>query len=142
MNWRDNARMKPRISLLTLGVSDFHRSLAFYRDGLGLPTHNYRDGDEIVFFALEGTWLALFPKAALAADATVPAAGSGFTGITIAHNVASQAEVNAIFALAISAGAKLIKAPETAAWGGYSGYFADPDGYLWEVAYNPFLDLT
>ena len=134
--------MKAKISLITLGVTDLQRSLAFYRDGLGLPTHGYKDGDGIAFFAMEGTWLSLFPNEELAADVTVSAAGSGFIGITLAHNVASKEEVDSAMALAAAAGARLVKTPQTTAWGGYSGYFADPDGYLWEAAYNPFLDLT
>lgn len=134
--------MKSKISLITLGVSDFDKSLSFYRDGLGFKTHNYKDGDDAIFFEMEGTWLSIFPKDKLAADATVPADGSGFTGITIAHNVGSKEEVNKVYELAISVGGKPIKKPQDVFWGGYSGYFADPDGYLWEVAYNPFTDLT
>lgn len=134
--------MKPKISLITLGVSDLKESLCFYRDGLGLKTHNHKEGDDAVFFEMEGTWLSIFPKDKLAADATVSPVGSGFSGITIAHNVGSKEEVNKVYDLAILAGAKSIKLPQDAFWGGYSGYFADPDGYLWEVAYNPFTDLT
>ena len=134
--------MKSKISLITLGVSDFKKSLSFYRDGLGFGTHNYKESDEVVFFEMEGTWLSLFPKDKLAADTIVSSVGSGFSGITIAHNVGSKKEVNKIYDLAISVGAKSIKKPQDVNWGGYSGYFADPDGYLWEVAYNPFTDLT
>ena len=134
--------MKSKISLITLGVSDLNKSLNFYRDGLGFETHNYKEGDEAIFFKLEGAWLSIFPKDKLAADATVSSNGSGFTGITIAHNVGSKQEVDKVFELAISVGAKEIKKPQEVLWGGYSGYFADPDGYLWEVAYNPFTDLS
>jgi len=134
--------MKPKISMITLGASDFERSLKFYRDGLGFPTHNYTAGEDVVFFKLEGTWLALYPKDKLAEDALISAEGSGFTGITLAHNVSSEDEVDQVFALALQAGAKAVKQPVKVFWGGYSGYFADPDGYLWEVAYNPFTDLT
>ena len=134
--------MKPKIGIITLGVRDFARSLAFYRDGLGFPTHNFKEGDGIVFFALEGTFLALYPRDKLAEDATVPNDGRSFSGITLAHNVKSKADVDTVFAHAISVGAKLIKRPQDVFWGGYSGYFADPDGFLWEVAYNPFTDLT
>lgn len=134
--------MKPKISMITLGVSDFERSLKFYRDGLGFPTHNYTAGEDVVFFELEGTWLALYPREKLAEDALVPPEGSGFTGITLAHNVGSEEEVDQVFALGLQAGAKAVKQPVKVFWGGYSGYFADPDGYLWEVAYNPFTDLT
>jgi len=134
--------MKPKISLITLGVTDLVRSLKFYHDGLGFPTLNYTEGEDVVFFAMEGTWLALYPRDKLAEDALVTSEGSGFTGITLAHNVGSEAEVDQVFALALEAGAKAVKQPVKVFWGGYSGYFADPDGYLWEVAFNPFTDLT
>lgn len=134
--------MKAKISIITLGVRDFGRSLAFYRDGLGFPTHNYRDGEEHVMFRLQGSWLSLFPRDRLADDATVPDDGQGFSGVTLAHNLSSKAEVDAIFAHAVSVGARAVKAPQDVFWGGYSGYFADPDGHLWEVAWNPFTDLT
>jgi uncharacterized protein len=134
--------MKPKISIITLGVRDFHRALRFYRDGLGFPTHNYKDGDDIVFFRLEGSWLALYPWDKLAEDASVEPAGSGFRGVTLAHNVKTKAEVDRVVELAVSAGGRLVKKPQDVFWGGYSGYFADPDGHLWEVAFNPFTDLT
>ena len=134
--------MKPKISLITLGVADLARAVRFYRDGLGFPTHNYKQEAGIAMFALEGSWLALYPRDKLAEDATVPAAGSGFSGITLAHNAKSRKEVDEVVNLAVSVGAKLIKQPQRVFWGGYSGYFADPDGYLWEVAFNPFTDLT
>lgn len=134
--------MKPKISLITLGVTDLEKSLKFYRDGLGFKTHSYKESEDVVFFEMEGTWLSLFPKNKLAEDASVPNLGSGFSGITLAHNVGSKAEVDQVFELAISAGAKPVKKPQDVFWGGYSGYFADLDGYLWEVAYNPFTDLT
>ena len=133
--------MKPKISLLTLGVSDLQLSLRFYQDGLGFKTHNYKDGDGVVFFEMEGTWLALYPKGELAADAQVSPAGSGFAGFTLAHNVSSKEEVDQVFALATAAGAVEMKRPQDVFWGGYSGYFADPDGYLWEVAFNPFMPI-
>ena len=134
--------MKSKISLITLGVSDFKKSLKFYRDGLGFEPHNYKENGEIVFFKMEGTWLSLYPKDKLALDATVSASGSGFSGITLAHNVGSKEEVDEVFNFVISVGAKPIKKPQEVFWGGYSSYFSDPDGYLWEVAYNPFTDLT
>ncbi len=134
--------MKPRISLVTLGVRDFEKSLAFYREGLGFAAHNHTEGEQHVMFRLEGSWLSLFPRDELAKDATVPDDGRGFSGITLAHNAGSKAEVDAVFAHAVSVGAKAVKAPQDVFWGGYSGYFADPDGYLWEVAWNPFTDLT
>lgn len=134
--------MKPKISLITLGVSDLKRSLAFYRDGLGFPTHDYKEEQGVVFFKLEGTWLSIFPKEELAEDARVPNDGSGFPGFSLAHNVGSEKEVDEVYEHALSIGARAVKKPEKVFWGGYSGYFADPDGYLWEVAYNPFTDLT
>lgn len=134
--------MKPKISIITLGVADLGRSLTFYRDGLGFPTHNYKEDQGIVFFKLEGTWLSLYPREKLAEDITMSAAGSGFSGVTMAHNVGSKEEVDTAVDLAVSVGAKLVKKPQDVFWGGYSGYFSDPDGYLWEVAYNPFDNLT
>ena len=135
--------MKPKISLVTLGVRDLERSVAFYRDGLKLPIHeSYKPGEAIAFFPLEGTWLALFGREDLAKDAHVPADGSGFSGITLAHNEPSKAGVDRVFAEALAAGATAVKPPQDVFWGGYSGYFADPDGHLWEVAWNPITDLT
>jgi catechol 2,3-dioxygenase-like lactoylglutathione lyase family enzyme len=134
--------MKPKIGIITLGVSDLDRSLAFYRDGLGFPTHNYDEAQDIVFFKLEGSWLALYPRDELAKDATVPREGLGFRGITLAHSEPSKKGVDKAFSEAIAAGAKPIKKPQEVFWGAYSGYFADPDGHLWEVAYNPYTDLT
>jgi hypothetical protein len=134
--------MKPKISILTLGVRDFAKSLAFYRDGLGFPAPKYKDGEDIVFLQLEGLVLALYPRAALAEDAQVPDSTPGFSGVTLAHNVKSKEEADTVWAHAISVGASPVKKPQDVFWGGYSGYFADPDGHLWEVAYNPFSDLT
>ena len=127
--------MEPRISIITLGVADLVASTRFYRDGLGLPLRE--GGDGIAFFETKGTWLALFPREALAADATVPADGAGFRGFTFAHNVRSREEVDAVLKEAEAAGASVIKPAQDTDWGGYSGYFSDPDGYLWEVAWNP-----
>jgi uncharacterized protein len=135
-------RMKPKISLIGLGVTDFSRSLAFYRDGLGFEAHNFKDGDAIAMFRLEGTWLSIYPRDLLAEDAAVSSDGSGFRGFTLSHNVASRDDVDRVHAFAVSHGAVSVKPPRPAEWGGYSGYFADPDGFLWEVAFNPFTDLT
>jgi catechol 2,3-dioxygenase-like lactoylglutathione lyase family enzyme len=127
--------MEPRITLITLGVHDLDRSVQFYRDGLGLPM---RDGPEgIAFFETRGTWLSLYPREALAADATVSAEGSGFRGFALAYNVASTEEVDRTLQEAVDAGATLVKPGQKVSWGGYSGYFKDPDGFLWEVAWNP-----
>lgn len=129
--------MKPRISMITLGVRDLARSIEFYQRGLGLP--RMESPPEVAFFTLNGTWLGLFGREALAEDAGVPAAGSGFSGVTLAHNVDSEAAVDALMESAVAAGATLVKAPQKVFWGGYSGYFADPDGHLWEIAHNPLF---
>ncbi len=129
--------MKPRISMITLGVEDLARSVKFYREGLGFPLREPTSPD-VAFFPLNGSWLGLYGREALAEDATVPAEGSGFAAFSLAHNVASEEEVDQVFAAAAAAGATPVKRPQKVFWGGYSGYFADPDGHLWEVAYNPF----
>lgn len=129
--------MQPRMSMLTLGVSDLQKSILFYETGLGFPKMD--SPPTVAFFTLNGTWLALYPRHLLAEDATVPASGTGFAGFTIAHNVNTEAEVDAVLQLAVNAGATLVKPGQKVFWGGYSGYFADPDGYLWEVAHNPFF---
>ncbi len=128
--------MKPRISMITLGVADLERSVKFYRDGLGFPQRE--SPPEVAFFTLNGTWLGLYGREALAKDATVSKAGEGFNNVSMAHNLASEAEVDAAMAEAIDAGATLVKPPQKVFWGGYSGYFRDPDGHLWELAHNPF----
>lgn len=132
--------MEPYVSLITLGVSDLARSTIFYRDGLGLPTFGNFEG--VTFFQLKGVWLSLYPLDNLAVDAQVAAVGSGFKGFTLAHNVKSKAVVQQVLQQAVAAGADLLKPAQDTDWGGYSGYFADPDGYLWEVAWNPHFDLT
>lgn len=132
--------MKPKIAIITLGVRDVREAAAFYM-ALGFPVHRDAEGDHVMF-RMEGSWLALFPWDALAADASVPAAGQGFRGVTLAHCVASKAAVDATLEEARAKGATIVKRGEDAEWGGYSGYFADPDGHLWEVAWNPFTDLT
>jgi len=134
--------VKPKIGLITLGVADLKRSLAFYRDGLGFPTHNYDERQGVVFFKLGGSWLSLYPRDELAKDATVAEHGSGFRAITLSHNEPSREAVDKTFAEALAAGAKAIKKPQDVFWGGYSGYFADPDDHLWEIAFNPYTDLT
>lgn len=129
--------MKPRISMITLAVSNLSASIKFYEDGLGFPRMD--SPPEIAFFTLNGTWLSLYSRASLAEDATVSQEGSGFEGFTLSHNVSSEAEVDSVCAQAIAAGAKLVKSPQRVFWGGYSGYFKDPDGHLWEVAHNPLF---
>ena len=133
--------MKGKISMITLGVRDITRSLNFYRS-LKFQTYNYKDDDQMVMFKLEGTWLGIYPRELLAEDANVSNEGHGFAAFTMAHNVKSQEEVDEVFGLAVTAGAKPIKTPQNVFWGGYSGYFSDPDGFLWEVAFNPFTDLS
>jgi uncharacterized protein len=128
--------MEPRISLITLGVRSVRRSARFYRDVLGWRTE-YADGDPIAFYQLKGFVLGLYGHRALAKDARVSPRRRGFRGITLAHNVRSRREVDEIFTRLRRRGGTIVKPPEVAAWGGYSGYFADPDGHLWEVAYNP-----
>lgn len=132
--------MKPKISLITLGVKDFASSAKFYSEGLGFPIES--SNENIIFFKLEGIWLSIYPLAKLAEDATVSPEGSGFKGFTLAHNVSSKEKVDEVMNLAEKAGAKILKLGQDVFWGGYSGYFSDPDGYLWEVAWNPFTDLT
>lgn len=131
--------MEPRISLITLGVQDLERSLRFYRDGLGLPT-TWNAELGVIFFQTAGTRLALYPYKALANDISdqfeVPRAK--FSGITLAHNVREKDDVDRILQQAEAAGAKIEKAAQDTFWGGYAGYFSDPDGYLWEVAYGAF----
>ena len=123
--------------MITLGVSDLEKSVKFYKEGLGFPA--MESPPEVAFFTLNGSWLGLFSRQSLAEDARVSPAGSGFSGIALAHNVASEAEVDRTLDQALSAGATLAKAAQKTSWGGYAGYFKDPDGYLWEVAYNPFF---
>jgi catechol 2,3-dioxygenase-like lactoylglutathione lyase family enzyme len=132
--------MEPRISIITLGVSNLKRSIDFYRAGLELPT-NYKDGEGIAFFQLSGTWLALYPSNALAEDACLPPERTAFGGFTLAHNVKSKELVDKIIDQALGSGATLLKPAADTFWGGYSGYFSDPDGYPWEVAWNPFFPL-
>ncbi|MGH7201394.1 MAG: VOC family protein [Planctomycetaceae bacterium] len=127
--------MEPRISFVTLGVTDLERATRFYADVLRLP--QLPTPPPIAFFEMGRTWLALYPRELLAADAGVPAEGSGFPGFALAHNVRSAAEVDQLLAEVAAGGGRIVKPGRTADWGGYTGYFADPDGFLWEVAWNP-----
>ncbi len=134
--------MKPRISLLTLGVDDLEKSVAFYRDGLGLETAGIVGTEfaagAVAFFALEGgLTLALWSRRSLCGDAGLPDAAAGAPQFAIGHNVASPAEVDAVMAQAQRAGALIVKPAGDTFWGGYAGYFQDPDRHLWEVAWNP-----
>lgn len=134
--------MKPHITLLTLGVDDLERSLHFYRDGLGFATEGII-GEEfehgaVVFFQLQpGLRLALWPRKSIAHDTGLPLAPPSATEMTIGHNVSSRQEVDRVMEQARSAGAVIVKAAQDVFWGGYTGYFQDPDGHLWEVAWNP-----
>jgi len=134
--------MKPRITVLTLGVDDLNRSLKFYRDGLGLETkgivgEEYEYG-AVVFIELQnGQRLALYPRASLAHDANIPQTSRSPTEFSIGHNVNSKKEVDAVMAQAQHAGATIIKPAQKTFWGGYAGYFQDPDGHLWEIAWHP-----
>ena len=136
--------MKPRISVLTLGVDDLPRALRFYRDGLGLATEGIV-GEEfehgaVAFFDLQpGLRLALWPRANIARDSGLPPGPPSATELTIGHNVASRREVDEVMGKAKRAGATIVKAPEDTFWGGYAGYFQDPDRHLWEVVWNPQL---
>lgn len=129
--------MQPRISMVTLGVRDLAAAIEFYEKGLGFP--RMESSPSVAFFTLNGTWLGLYGRDALAEDATVSAAGNGFAAFTLAHNVRSEKEVDAVIAQAVKSGATLVKQPQKVFWGGYSGYFKDLDGHLWEVAHNPFF---
>ena len=134
------AGFEPRISLITLGVQDLAGARRFYEAGLGWQASPASQGD-IVFYQLGGLALALFARAALAEDAGIASEGLGFRGITLAHNVRGPEEVDALLAVAAAAGAKIVRPAEAAFWGGRTGYFEDPDGHLWEVAWNPHFRL-
>lgn len=129
--------MEPRISFITLGVADLASAIAFYRDILKLPQIPMPADAGVAFFEMGQTWLSLFPRSELAADVGVPAAGHGFSGFTLAHNLPSIEAVDALFAELGAAGVRILKPPHHTFWGGYSGYFSDPDGILWELAWNP-----
>lgn len=127
----------PRLSIVTLGVSSVSKARAFY-EALGWQASTASQ-PEVAFFQLSGVVLALFGREALADDATVAPAGEGFRSFTLAHNVESEKAVDEALSHAVNCGARLVKPAEKVHWGGYSGYFSDPDGHLWEVAYNPFF---
>lgn len=131
-------KMEQRVSVVTLGVDDLQRARSFY-EAMGW-TVGAAEG-QIVFFQLNGLILALYPHTDLAEDAQVPLSTGGSSRVTLAHNVESPECVDAVLELAVKAGGKLIKPGQKVFWGGYSGYFADPDGHLWEVAHNPFWTI-
>ena len=134
--------MKPRIKVITLGVDDLDKSLVFYRDGLGLPTQGiigteFEDGAVVFFHLNDDLILALYPRVALAKDAKVPVGPPSASELSLGHIVGSKAEVDALMRQAKAAGARLTDPARDRFWGGYSGYFQDPDGHLWEIAWNP-----
>ena len=131
--------MEQRFSVVTLGVADLQRSLRFY-EALGWRRGNSHA--EVVFFQANGSVLALYPRELLAKDAQVAPEGSGFSGIVLAYNARSREEVAAVLQEAERAGGRVLKPAQDVFWGGHSGYFADPDGHLWEVAWNPEWELT
>ena len=134
--------MEQRLSLVTLGVADLARSRRFYEEGLGWRASGASTG-EVAFFQLGGIALALWGREALAEDARQPGPGpgGGFSGIALAHDVRTREEVDAALARARAAGGRVPRPAGDAPWGGYTGYFADPDGHLWEVAWNPHFTL-
>jgi catechol 2,3-dioxygenase-like lactoylglutathione lyase family enzyme len=131
-----------KVTMISLGVIDLRKATAFY--SLVLGTVPNTSSEAITFIELPGSWLALYPFEKLAADISpdVPTTRSGFGGVTLAHNARSKDEVMAIMARAEMAGAKVVKAPHDTFWGGFSGYFADPDGYYWEVAWGPMFEFN
>jgi catechol 2,3-dioxygenase-like lactoylglutathione lyase family enzyme len=132
--------MEQRVSIITLGVENLERSREFY-ERLGWRRSMFK-AQGIVFFQAGGMALALFPRDELAKDANLAPEGGGFKGISLAYNARDRAEVNSVLEVAAAAGAKLLKSAEEASWGGYSGYFADPDGFLWGVAWNPSFPIA
>ena len=136
--------MEPRFTVLTLGVDDLERSLVFYRDGLGLPTQGiigkeFEHGAVVFFDLHHGMKLALYPRKDLAWDAKTPQSPASPTEFSIGYTVRKKEEVDSIMTAAQKAGATIVKPAQKAFWGGYSGYFQDPDGHLWEIAWNPQL---
>jgi catechol 2,3-dioxygenase-like lactoylglutathione lyase family enzyme len=132
--------MDQRISIITLGVSDLERSKEFY-ERLGWR-RTMKKAEGIAFFQAGGMALALFPRSELAKDANIAAEGRGFCGITLAQNMRTREEVDSLLAEAVAAGARILKPARDVFWGGYSGYFSDPDGFLWEVAWNPHFPIA
>jgi len=134
-----------RINIIALGVRDMQKSVKFYREGLGFQTKETEDNPKVLFFSNFGTKLELYPLDLLAQDiseSNPPEIKQGFSGITLAYNVKSEQEVHDTIELALNAGATVAKEPQKTFWGGYHAYFADPDGYYWEVAYNPFVSFA
>jgi catechol 2,3-dioxygenase-like lactoylglutathione lyase family enzyme len=134
--------MEPRVTLITLTTRDLERAVRFYRDGLGWPLSEHSVAGDVAFFQAGGMVVGIYGLESQLADAQIAEAGTGFGGIVLAHNVRSATEVDAVLREAVAAGARLLRAGYTAPWGGYIGYFADPDGHTWEVAWNPGWPLA
>jgi len=132
--------MEQRLSLVTLGVADLARARRFYEEGLGWQRGEGNEG--VAFYQMPGGVLGLWSRSSLAEDAGVSDSGASFSGVALAYNTRSREEVDAVLAEAAAAGATVVKSAHETFWGGYSGYFADPDGHLWEVAHNPFWTVT
>ncbi|HWR07276.1 VOC family protein [Sporomusa sp.] len=132
--------MRQKLNIVTLGVNNFIAAVDFYQKGLGWQP-SAMSQESIVFFDLGGVVLALYPRELLAEDVGIAPAGQGFSGITLAHNAKSKEEVDAVLKQVEGLGAKIVKPAQTVFWGGYSGYFSDLDGYLWEVAWNPYFEF-
>lgn len=132
--------MRQKLNLITLGVNDLNKSIEFFEKGLGWKQSSSSTGD-LVLYPLGGIVLSLYPKKLLAEDANVSETGSGFPGMTLSYNAKSEDEVNKVMEQAQKAGAVIVKPAQKVFWGGYSGYFMDPDGHLFEVAYNPFWEM-
>lgn len=135
---RNDIEMEQRITFITLGVIDINTSIDFYENKFGWK-RSAQSSDDLIVFELRGLYLALYPKDALAHDAGVDAVGQGFSGFTISYNVKSIKEVDDLIAALKSRGVRVVKEPQKVFWGGYSSYIEDPDGNLWEIAYNPYL---
>lgn len=139
--------MKPRITVITLGVDDLERSLRFYRDGLGLPTQGiigieFEHGAVAFFDLQENVKLAIWPRKSISFDSGIAVCPPNPTEITLGQNVSSKSEVNDVMEQAENAGAKIVKKAQDTFWGGYAGYFQDPDGHLWEIVWNPQLQIN
>ncbi len=133
--------MEQRLTMVSLGVKNLQQATAFYEDTLGWEKTT-QSNESISFFKLNGILMGLYGWVPLAEDAGVPSEGKGFRGLALAYNTRSREEVDEVFRMLVAKGVTIVKLPEDVFWGGYSGYFSDPDGHLWEVAWNPFLDLN
>jgi len=133
-------QMEQRLTIITLGVENLKKSIDFYENKFGWK-RSEMSNDDIAFYHLDGIYLSLYPKSKLAKDATVDSLGNGFKGFTIAYNARSEKEVDELIESFREKGVEIVKEPHKAFWGGYSSYIADPDGNLWEIAFNPYLKI-